>query len=399
MYAFVPGALTSRIPLLDLIPAPAVILIVWLVRRSIADTKEPRASDVQSTRDRAVRVIVWLLVAWALLLWFFYGGSGYGFSWILTFAASVLTCVTGRVGRPESESVRHAWMISGALLGAYAVLEFALRLNPVYGPLFRALGQPQPNDWSVYRAAASFPHPLTAAMFLGVAATLALVSWLVRRDGWYLAMAIPALAGLASTGSRASLAACAIGIAVGMMLYAKRGTGARFGRSVGLVVLAAGGALFIFNFSGVGDRLASNEAARSTGARLDGLSVANAAAAHTNYIGSGPATSGETARLYSPLIVENSFFQALISLGLIGTACLVLLFLLLVKRAHGSGDAAAAAGAVTLAVALAGYNALDAVHSSHLLIGWAALMCLGGAAEAPAEKSAALATPKGRQLL
>ncbi|MGY1749257.1 O-antigen ligase family protein [Modestobacter sp. SYSU DS0511] len=317
-----------------------------------------------------------LFVAWTVVNAILHSSGLFGFGWIISFTMAVSLPLIVSGASSEAKALRTAWLWTAAALGAYAMLELALGFNLVFGTLYDAVGIDTSQHWSVYRAEASFGHPLFAGLFLAVGAALGIVTWLESGKPSHLLSGVIAAGGVVSTLSRGSLAAMIIGIAAGAAFVAASRGHRRLGRYLILGAAAAAASFLVGTVDAFNERSNSVEASRSADARGTALDVAIQAAGSTNYLGSGPATSGETARQFGSVVIENSYLQVLISLGLPGLLLLAAMISGVLWAAVRAANYAGAAALVTVVVALAGFNALDAVRSTHLLLGLVLLLAV-----------------------
>ena len=93
-------------------------------------------------------------------------------------------------------------------------------------------------------------------------------------------------------------------------------------------------------------------------------------------MGTGPGTSGQTARLLDSIIIENSMLQLLISVGIPGLLLFVAFLGSLVWCAWARGDLGVGLAVIGYAIAITGFNSLDAVRNMHILIGFLALLAV-----------------------
>lgn len=354
-------------------PATAV-MGVWLLRRWSARFRH-RAPGVRDRRfqARSALVVVHLLMAGWLLVQLLLSPTTLGISWALTYLVAVGASLLVEDGGDEVRLLRRALPWTGAVAGLYAVLQASLGANIVFSPVLRALGQDSvAQHWAVYRSDGSFGHPLVAGLFLAVALAFCIGRWLETDRSVNVALAAACGAGIISTVSRGAYIAAAVGVAAIVLVAALR-SGHTAGRAR-LWWLLAGFCAFAYYAAHTSSYLArdaSQEASDSSVVRanLPGITLATARSYH--WLGSGPATSLKAAAPYNyqGLRIENSYFQALISLGIPGLVLLVatlVLAVVLAVRLHNLGTAA---GLVALAVGLSGFAALDGLRNVLVLLG------------------------------
>ena len=379
LFVALPRALVPADGILNAVPVLSMIMLIWLVRRVLAATTAGPIPGGRSVTKIAIQVSAALFVLWSLFASATSTESSTAFAWLTSFTIGALIPILVADARLEARLVRTAWIVCGGVMGAYAVVELALQRSPLYGSIYSALGVPSAQHWSVYRAEASFYHPLYAGAFLAVAATLGVGLWLRSGARWPLVFGGVSAVGVVATVSRGSIVATAVGIGVAVVAAI-----VIEGRKVALrlVVVTALGVVAVvglLNFGALNDRSGSAEAELSGGARDTGLAVSLKAAAASNWLGSGPGTSGISARRFDDGVIENSALQLLISVGIPGLALISVLLAGLVINSLKSKDVASAAALVTYAVCITGFNAIDALRGMHLLIGLLVLLTLNPA--------------------
>jgi hypothetical protein len=380
IYCLVPAKILPSEGPLGALPATTILLVVWVMRRILLDNKPLQRLTRKARADagdgpapapwRAAAVIS----AVAFLLWAIFAlvrsvevqtSAG----WLISFTCGALLPLLIANASKEAEYLRKTWIVLGAVLGVYAVVEAALRANPLWGTLYSAIGAEDSQHWSVYRAEVGFGHPLIASLFFAAAACLALGNWLTTNAKWTLLAAALSAFGLAATVSRGAILAGGIALVfcalAALFFHGEK----RWNRFALVGFLGVVGLIGLSQFGALTDRNDSAEAVLSAGARDTGIWVAQQAAALTNYIGSGPGTSGITGRLFDDVVIENSGLQLLISVGIPG----LLFFLGIIGSAffHALSRRAAGEASALLAysICIAGFNAIDALRPMHLLLG------------------------------
>jgi hypothetical protein len=397
IFALVPPRILPQDGPLNALPLTTIVLGVWAFRRIVLG--QGNGSPVGTGPSRAIAHAPWpvgqpasqpaaqpfklgavvcgaLFFLWGVLSVFRSPDLQTSLGWLISFTAGALLPLAVGPARREAEHIQRAWLVLGGWLGAYAVVEAALRTNLLWGAVYNLIGLPDGQHWAVYRAGASFGHPLLAALFFAVALSLAVGSWLTTHSHWTLAAAIFSGLGLAVTVSRGAMLAGAIAatfayLAALFIRGEKRWS--RFAAAGGLAVV---GVIGITQFDAFSARDTSAEGALSTGARDLALWVALQAGHLTGWIGSGTGTSGITGRLFTDVVIENSLLQLLIGVGIPG----LLLFALLVGSAffHALSHRAvgAAAGMLAFAMCISSFNALDGIRAMHLLLGCLLILTL-----------------------
>lgn len=390
VFAFVPARFIPNDGPFRALPALTLIMVIWVFRRVILRQGAP---DVLPGEQRyippATRLWVYvpavILVVWLAFSVYESRNANTSVAWSVSFLAALMAPMLVPDCRREGELVRTAFIWAGGTLGAYAFVEQLLGTSPIYGRLFDALGRTVERNWSVYRAFASFSHPLFAAAFFTVPSMLALGKW--ARTGRFLYLVLAGLAGLGvfATVSRGSIAAVGVGAAVVFVCCIFDPQIRVRGRMVGFVLLGVVGLVGASGFGPLQERANSLEGELSNGARELGIDVALKAAAHSHWLGSGPGTSGQTARIFDDVVIENSMLQLLISIGIPGLLLLAAILGGVILNALQARDFGAAAAVVALAVAFTGFNAIDAVFYLHLLIGMLVLLGLSATPPPPTD--------------
>ncbi|PWJ48644.1 O-antigen ligase [Quadrisphaera granulorum] len=365
-----------------------VILYVWLLRRLLATPLRALADPANPADPHPIRsAFGWYLmtsvsaVLLAVWTWTAIGWSPIpttSTSWTASFLLSAFLPLLVLDAREEARVLRSCFLWAGAAAGAYAMLEQAVRSSPLFDAVYAALGAAVGAPWAVYRAEVSFGHPLFAGAFLTVPAVLGIVGWLQGGRRRELVLGAIAAVGVVMTVSRGSLLAVGAGLVAGAAALALVMPGVRKERLLAVVPFGIIAVLGLGAFGPLSQREDSVESGLSADVRFRALDVALRSAEQTGWLGGGPATSGVLGRQFSQIVIENSILQLLMSLGVPG----LLLFVLVVGSACivalQRGDAAAAAVVVAYVVAIAGFNALDAVRGMHVMMGFLLLLALHG---------------------
>ncbi|WP_104193270.1 hypothetical protein [Cryobacterium sp. Y82] len=395
-FALVPARILPQDGPIGALPLTTMIIVIWAVRRLLTGSADRQPDAVPAPFRSATRYFALLFLAWSLFALVRSTDLQASLGWIISFSAGVLLPLAIQTASREAYWIRRVWLVLGATLGAYALIEGALRANPVWGTLFSVLGLSDSQHWSVYRATASFGHPLFAGLFFAVACALAIGVWLRESSKPALAAAVLSGLGLVATVSRGAILSAAIAIAFAYAVSLVLRGDKRWGKFALLAVLMVVAVVGLFQFDAFTARNNSIEAELSSQARDLGVWVSIQAANFTGWIGSGPGTSGITGRLFDDVTIENSLLQLLISIGLPGVA----LFLLMVGSAVAHALSRRAVGAATALVAytvcIAGFNAIDALRPMHLLLGCLLLLALH---PTRADAAAPLELRKGRETL
>jgi len=375
-FALVPARILPQDGPIGALPLTTMIIVIWALRRLLPTRADARLTTRPAPFRSATRYFALLFLVWTLFSLARSTDLQASLGWMISFSAAVLLPLTIGTSTREAYWIRRVWLLLGAWLGAYAVIEGVLRFNPIWGTVFRALGLTDHQHWSVYRADASFGHPLFAALFFAVACSLAIGIWLQESSKPALAAAVFSGLGLVATVSRGALlsAAIAIGFAYAVSLVVRGDK--RWGKFALLAVLMVVAVVGLFQFDAFTARNNSVEAELSSQARDLGVWVSMQAANLTGWIGSGPGTSGITGRLFNDVTIENSLLQLLISIGLPGLALFLLMVGSAIAHAMSRRAIGAAAALVAYTVCIAGFNAIDALRPMHLLLGCLLIMAL-----------------------
>lgn len=293
--------------------------------------------------------------------------------WVVNLV--VMTVLLPLVVRPDSSALLvRTWVVAGAMLGTYAVLEtFVLASNPLWG-------------WAGgagVRASASFGNPLPAASFFAGATVLAVAGWVRRPTVPGAAVLVGSAAGLAVTGSRGALIAAAAGVLfVVVTAVGRRSGGERSHRSpaaIAVVVLLMGAV----TVAGLAQRSAAGAEEGSNVVRVRSLDTGLFIAERTGLLGEGPGRA-YTVKTETPgpgtdegRSVENAWLELYIGVGPVGStafaAFVVFALALGARRRRWDGVALVLA----LLVAYLFYNALEGAKPlTMLLLGSGLSLCL-----------------------
>lgn len=218
LWVFVPRRLFEDVGPLALVFPVCIVMLVWGVREALSKKSQHRSGAAARTSVLTLFVlaIIWLLVSTAI-------GQKWGdsLSWVIAFAT--LAFLPTFLGDARTaRTVRRTMLVLVAVTGSYAILEYLLSANPIYDPIYALLGQPEVQNWSVYRAHSTFGHPLYASFFLAAGFALALGTALERPSFWPFAVAAIAGIGVVTTVSRGGLAAVAASAVVVILLVVFR---------------------------------------------------------------------------------------------------------------------------------------------------------------------------------
>ena len=397
LFCLLPARILPQEGPLAALPVATIVLAIWALRRllrmhePLADTAlpTPAAFDtpVHTTRVPTTRGFGLALTArisgigfvlWSALVLTHSVQTQTSAGWLISFTAGAILPLVITEARAEARLLRQTWLILAAAFGCYALGEALLGSNPLWGRLYAVLGVTDSQHWSVYRAEASFGHPLIAALFFAVAAVLATTRWLTNRSRWPLVVAVISGLALIATVSRGPLLALAVTMGLAYLgVIALRGD-KRWSRVALLAVIGAAGIAVLLSNAAFRERNSSTEAAVSSQARDIGIWVAVQAAKASDWLGTGPGTSGITGRLFDSVVIENSLLQLLISVGIPGVILFLGMIGCAVLAAFRRGDIAAGAALVVFTACITSFNAIDALRPLHLLLGCLLVLCLNG---------------------
>ncbi len=355
---------------LRVVSPAALVMLIWLVRR-IVDDGWAALRPLRGVR-RTLVIVVGAFLLWCLVsavFWSPYRGSSA--AWILAALLGLGIPLVVRDVRAETAVLRGALPVLGAAIGVYAVVEWFMGDNVVYDFLYRTVGAGDGGvqHWDVYRAEASFGHPLYAAAFLAAALAAAVGDW-IQRPGWRrLVLTVPIAGGLAVTVSRGALLSAAIAIAIGLIaaiITARRGERRR--RVLIAVALALAGTAIVA-LPVVRDRLSSVEAASSSAQRDRVAGLVFDAAARFHFLGAGPGTSPRILGNYGTDIIENSYLQLLVSVGIPGLLAFLGVFAVALVAVLRKRELWAACALLAILGSIAFYPAIDSVRPTLVLLG------------------------------
>jgi O-antigen ligase len=352
-----------------------VVLGVWLLRRGA----RPRARMSDLTRYSAYLLVLCLLVTSIFTI-----SLSRSVVWSIAFIASVLLpALAGGFTDKESRLIITGLITLATGLSCFAIVEYAIRENPLLGHLYSEAPYPLVQHWSTYRVTTTLGHPLNNALVFAAAAVAAFAAYLETKRARLLVAFALTLVGLFLTGSRGALYLTPVVIVVVMVVYLRshRLRLHGFGRIVLLVAASAGigGTLYTQT---VGARAETGEARSSTNVRYEDVRVGIARAAHLDFLGSGPGTSNsaraENAESISDsnLVIENSYIQLLVSIGIPGVLLVIVFFGALVREGIRRQRLPAVGAFLSTALVIATYNFIEGVRPGLILLGLLGGACL-----------------------
>lgn len=289
--------------------------------------------------------------------------------------------------------LRATWVVLGALLGAYALVEtFVLQANPLFDPLYASGGSGGPlvQQWSVYRATTSLGHPVSNGAFFAVAVPLALGAALHRRSAPATLAAVLAAGGAVASGSRGAFAAMLAGAAV-VVLAPTPGRAARgAGAGKALAALAVAAAL-VAGSAYLAVRDASGEGAESAAFRVTQVPIALQSVAESPLLGTGPGAASLSqesllARIGGAGAFESYWLELAVGAGVPGLLLGAAVLAAAAVAALRSGAPDVAGAVVAWAVSATFVNALEGGRPEHLVLGLVLAMGLSGSSRPPARR-------------
>lgn len=377
VYALLPLGAISAGPLASF-PALGLLFLIWLVRRRFTAPIDQVGLYSNATRSAVLTVAAVLFLGWCGVSVFLSDYRLNSLSWVFSAIVGIGPGLMANQPVREAEILKKTWIYLGVVFGAYASIEGALQSNFIYGPLNALFGQESTQHWSVYRAEGSFGHPLALSTFLAIALSLAVTLGAQR---WTPTLAVSAgliLAGLVATASRGGLLAGGIGVLIGVLMMLTAVDRTKRSRIVLTLGAAGAAAALVLQSALIQARGESVEATRSSAARVQVTEQAMQTLRQSNWLGTGGGTSSRVIMdAGSPVPLENSAFQVLVSLGIPGAILMAALLWMLLIKGTASRDAAAVGALVALCIAYLGYNAFDDKPSMHIVIGLVFLMLNG----------------------
>lgn len=372
VWVLVPRRFTAALLNVDIVYPLMLILVVWAIRAMMRRRGELRARDEARTW---LTVLFLALTVWLLFVTVIGRAWGESLTWVgavvILFMAPTLLA-----DRATSRVLVNTWLVMAGLVGAYAIIEFALSANIIYTPLYEALGESDIQRWSVYRSHATLGHPLYASLFLSAGLALALGRFLEGPRKIHLVVAALALGGVITTVSRSGLAAAAVASAAVLLIGVVRSRRVSSILRFGMVLAVAAALGWAFQSGAFAERTLSSEASSSSEAREWAIMLSFEAARQSGWVGAGPGTSADTVRALDSyqILVESGYLQLLVSIGVAGALLFIVILLLsgvagLVRQRYAGLGAL-----VAVAVSIAGFNGLESNPSMIILLGVAGAM-------------------------
>lgn len=384
LLALIPRSLYAGSSILQAVTPSMLVLIVWFLRTGRDGWTSQRSS---SAAHRAVNWLIILGFVWFAMtaLWSLDRLTSAG--WLAPYLVCVvLLCLRG-LDSPTRRALMKTWIALAALCAVYGVAEFALQFNVIYDTIRDAIGNPLVQKWNSYRINVSFGHPLYAALFFAVSAALAFGAGVATaRKRLFLVAGLCAVA-TALTLSRAGIIALAAALVLQMIVAIFTRTTIRNDGKIALALLLAGGTFGVMQIPQLRERFLSEEALASSAARSDINNVVFSALDSTSYVGSGVGTSFDGVAPYNPteLLVENGYFQMLVSTGAPGLVLFASLILSVALVALRRGDLTSLGMITAYALMIGSFNIIDSNPALILFLGFIVAFALSSNADVKPE--------------
>ena len=365
-FAVVPGQLVPTAYVGRAVTPGTIVLIIWVLKVFLTKRK-------LRIYNPFVLANIFALLIWSAATSYLSELSEVSFAWSVSMMVAVLLPVLLGSER-EADLVARTWILLGAVLSVYTIIEAVLGRNIVFG----YLADNDVQHWSVYRAYASFGHPLLAGTFFVATFGLALGMWLRgNRQKWLLSIAILSLIAVFATISRGAIVTAVVVVAAfAIIALLRRSTTVPRALSVvGIIVVSVFAAM---NTPRLVERIFSVEGSRSNDARRSGFDVALVGADHFHWLGAGPAMSQRAVAQFNvtQVRIESAYLQLLLSVGLPGLAFFSVAMVGAGCIAVRDGRLGALGALLGVLVSIGFYNSIDARWGSHILIGLALFICL-----------------------
>lgn len=379
----------SNAPAASTVLTPSgLVMLVWFFR-GILDRESRTVLPVGSSQIKAGVFFLFTFSAWLIVKTIDSESLGRATAWTGAFFLLVLIPTLTRMDRETVSRLKTTWVVCGAVLAIYGLAEFFLANNYIYGPLYEKAPFPIEQYWSTYRITTSLGHPLWNSIFFSVSAAIAIGRFAeVGRLRWLMLGAVCAL-GIFLTVSRGGVIALAAAIGVIVLAHIairvtviqepvlqatpKRSPQfATSGRARALVVamLAVLGIAAIVNSSIFQQRISSANGIASSTARTELISIALDMSERYHHLGSGAGNSNfSISGSANAVVIENSFLQLLVSLGIPGVLLFSALLISAIATAMKARSLAVTGGLVAYCVAAAGFNWIEANRAGLLLLG------------------------------
>jgi polysaccharide biosynthesis protein PslJ len=350
---------------------------------------------------------VWLLLsftAWLLITVVFSIQRGTAIGWMLTFLVLVvLLALVGFGDQRAGRAVEETWIVLGAVLGAYALVEaFVFHANPLFGGIFTSGPDALTQHYSIYRATTTLGHPVGNGLFFVVAVPLALGRMVSRdRVRWHLVATALAAGGVIASGTRTAFVAALISGAVVLFGPASAMMRQRGGVGIRLAVAIAMALTLVLGVWYLSARNSSAEGSSSASFRTTEIAVAKLGIAESPLVGVGPGVAAvrwktDLTGTNGAGAFESMWLELVVGSGLPGLALSVAVFAAAIGTALRRRATPAAAAMIAFLVTASGFNVWEGGRPSQVRIGLLLVMCLavarpGRASIAPDQASSTTA--------
>ena len=376
VYALLPIGAISVGPFASF-PAVGMLFLIWFLRRGLSARLDHNLGS-DGRRSAGLFFVGLMFLGWCGISIFLSEYRLNSMSWVVSVLVGIGPGLMVNQPWREAELLKKTWICLGAVFGTYASIEGALRNNFIYGPLNALFGQESTQHWSVYRAEGSFGHPLALSTFLAIALSLAVAMGAQRWTPTLAVVASLTVAGLVATASRGGLVAAGVGVLIGVLMTLAAVDRTKQSRVLMTLGVVGAAAALVLQSALIQARGESVEATRSSAARVQVTEQAMQTLRQSNWVGTGGGTSSRVImEAGSPVPLENSALQLLVSLGVPGAVLMAVILWILFTKGAINRDGAGVGALVALCVAYLGYNAFDDKPSMHIVIGLVFLMLNG----------------------
>lgn len=345
--------------------APVLVLSVWCIRSQF----ERRLQRLPLHFSCILALILLVLALETITSSDVYVSAIWTGCLVLALVYPVYVAKSTAVSDQSKRNLSLAVAVSSCVIGVAALSEFVLGWNPWY---FVFSSEALSREWSVFRAKSSLGHPLPTMMLAVFCITFLLFDRTVGKRTRYAGVVL-GITALLLTVSRSGVIALIAGVVVGGLVGITTGSSEQR-RSA---IFGLGGTVI------VGVILLSSPLLETRSSSLEGTDSASVRSLLVDQsielfgerplLGLGPGVSGDFFENNYGVILENSVFQALLSLGVVGLLAFGLFFLAGFWQPLQSGSSSAVGAAVAYLVAISGFNAFDILPSTLMLLAVAVL--------------------------
>jgi len=295
----------------------------------------------------------------------------------------VLLSLVGFGDQRAGRVVENTWIILGAVLGAYALIEaFVLHANPLLGGIFAGGPAALSQHYAIYRATTTLGHPVDNGLFFVVAVPLAL-GRVVSRDRvrWHLLATALAGGGVIASGTRTAVVGALISGAVVLFGPTSAMVRRRGGVGVRLAVAMAMALTLVLGIWYVSARNTSAEGSTSASFRTTEITVAKLGIAESPVVGVGPGVAAvrwktELTGTNGAGAFESIWLEIVVGSGLPGLVLGLGVFATAIGTALRGRATPAAAAMVAFLVTASGFNVWEGGRPIQVRTGLLLVMCL-----------------------